>query len=258
MPYARAMKQMLATLDQQQFERIQQMVYQRSGINLLSGREDLVQSRLSKRLASVGMDSYEQYVKYVDTDPSGKEMAAMIDVLTTNKTGFFREIQHFEYLGKISRDLLKKGRRVRIWSAGCSSGEEPFSVAMLLLEQVPELDPQNVQILATDISARMLARARDGVYTQQALSGVPPTLLRKYFTRIDTAPSRVYRINDNVRSIVKFARLNLIGSWPMKGPFDLILCRNVMIYFDGPTADRLVHRLWAMLTPGGHLLRFRQ
>ncbi len=242
------------TLDQQQFERIQQIVHRQSGINLQAGREDLVQSRLSNRLASVGMDSYEQYVKYVDSEPSGKELAAMIDVLTTNKTGFFREIQHFDYLRKISKNLLKKGRRVQIWSAGCSSGEEPFSVAMLLLEQVPELDPQNVQILATDISSRMLARAREGVYTQQALNGVPPMLLRKYFTRLHAVPSRVYRINDNVRSIVRFARLNLIGEWPMKGPFDLILCRNVMIYFDGPTADRLMHRLWELLAPGGHLL----
>ncbi len=242
------------TLDQQQFARIQQMVYQRCGINLQSGKEDLVQSRLSKRLASVGMDSYEQYVKYVDSEPSGKELASMIDVLTTNETGFFREIEHFEYLRKISTNLLKKGRRVQIWSAGCSSGEEPFSVAMLLLEQVPELNPQNVQILATDISSRMLAKARQGVYTRQALSGVPATLLQKYFTPIDSVPSRTYRINDNVRSIVRFARLNLIGAWPMKGPFSLILCRNVMIYFDEPTSDQLVHRLWELLEPGGHLL----
>ena len=173
---------MLATLDQHQFRRIQRMVYQRCGISLQSGKEELVQARLSKRLTSVGMDSYEQYVKYVTSDSSGKELAAMIDVLTTNKTGFFREIEHFEYLRKIATNLLKKGRRVQIWSAGCSSGEEPFSVAMLLLEQVPDLEPRDVQILATDISSRMLAKARQGVYAPQALSGVPPPLLRKYFT----------------------------------------------------------------------------
>ena len=244
---------MLATLDQHQFRRIQRMVYQRCGISLQSGKEELVHARLSKRLASVGMDSYEQYVKYVASDSSGKELAAMIDVLTTNKTGFFREIKHFEYLRKIATNLLKKERRVQIWSAGCSSGEEPFSVAMLLLEQVPDLEPRDVQILATDISSRMLAKARQGVYAPQALSGVPPPLLRKYFTRIHSAPARAYRINDKVRSIVRFARLNLIGEWPMKGPFNLILCRNVMIYLDEPTANRLVRRLWELLDPGGHL-----
>ncbi len=245
---------MSATLDQRQFSRIQRIVYQRCGINLESGKEELVQSRLSRRLESVGLDSYEQYVKYVTDDSSGKELAAMIEALTTNKTGFFREIKHFQYLQKISTNLLKKGRRVRIWSAGCSSGEEPFSVAMLLLEQVPDLDRRDVQILATDISSRMLAKAREGVYTQQALSGVPPMLLRKYFTRVHSAPSRVaYRINDDVRSIVRFARLNLTEAWPMKGPFSLILCRNVMIYFDEPTSGRLTHRLWELLAPGGHL-----
>ena len=244
---------MQATLDQQQFERIQQMVYQRCGIALQSGKEELVRTRLSKRLASVGMDSYEQYVKYVAGDSSGKELAAMIDALTTNKTGFFREMKHFEYLRKIATNLVQKGRRVQIWSAGCSSGEEPFSAAMLLLEQVPDLDPRDVQILATDISSRMLAKAREGVYRPQALSGVPPPLLRKCFTRIHSGPSRAYRINDNVRSIVKFARLNLIGAWPMKGPFSLILCRNVMIYLDKPAANRLAHRLWELLGPGGHL-----
>ena len=244
---------MLATLNQQQFGRIQRMVQQRCGIDLQLGREALVQARLSHRLASVGLDSYEQYLSYVAGDSSGKELAAMIDVLTTNKTGFFREIEHFKYVQKISTNLLKKGRRVQIWSAGCSSGEEAFSVAMLLLEQTPDLDGRDVEILATDISSRMLAKAREGVYTQQTLSGVPPPLLRKYFTRIRSAPSRAYRINDNVRSIVRFARLNLIEAWPMKGPFNLILCRNVMLYFDKPTIDRLVHRLSEMLEPGGHL-----
>jgi len=244
-----------ATLGPRDFEQISQIVYRYSGIRLTSGKEELVRSRLIKRLRVLGVNSFRGYLRYITADRTAQELHIMIDALTTNKTSFFRENQHFEYLRtRILPDLKKRGSRLRVWSAGCSSGEEPYSIAMLLHEEWPQNDLGNVRILATDISARILARARTGEYEKESLKDVPPTYLTQYFYLLHSSPVRLYGIHDSIKKMVRFAHLNLMDDWPMRGPFDVIFCRNVMIYFDSATQGRLVQRFCDLLIPGGHLL----
>ena len=239
-------------LKKAQFERISQLVYRLSGINLHYGKVELVKARLTKRLRALGLKSFEAYMEYLERDNSERELAFMIEAMATNKTSFFREPQHFDYLGrKIVPGLMD--RRIRIWSAGCSSGEEPYSIAITLNEDIQNLVFWDASILATDLSSPMLACAREGIYDAERLQDVSPLLISKYFTCIQARQARSYRVSEPLRRYVRFARLNLIGEWPMRGPFDVIFCRNVMIYFDKPTRDRLVNRFWEMLKPGGHL-----
>ncbi len=181
-----------------------------------------------------------------------------IDSISTNLTGFFREPAHFDHLAQVVLPQIAdrtagQGRRLRIWSAGCSSGEEPYTVAIVMNEHIPDLDAWDARILATDLSTRMLARAREGTYEAHRLAEVPGGCLSRYFTCVHPRGERVYRVNDRLRRLVCFARLNLMEAWPMQGPFDVIFCRNVMIYFDKPTQSRLVEQFWRLLAPGGVL-----
>jgi len=246
------MNLMSAELSERQFKRISQLVYRLCGINLKSGKEALVRARLMKRLRALGMKSFNEYIRYIESDRGVQELGLMIDVITTNKTSFFREQEHFSYLGeKILPEL--KARRLRFWSAGCSSGEEPFSLAILLREEVPDIEFKDVRILGTDISTRMLERARKAIYGEETLQDLPPSILRKYFIRIRKESPRIYKVKDNVRAMVRLAWLNLMDSWPMNGPFNVIFCRNVMIYFDRATQEKLINRFWNLLEPGGYL-----
>ena len=239
-------------LSETHFREIKSLLYRMAGIQL-HDKKDLVKTRLMKRMKTLGMRNFSDYMEYLKRDSSRRELAAMVDVLTTNKTSFFREPKHFEFLRRSILPELKDIRRIRIWSAGCSSGEEPFSIAITLRESISDISRWDIKILATDISARMLAIAREAKYDSSKLEGVPSQILNRYFTRIKSGSSEIYRVNDDVRSMVQFARLNLMSRWPMKGPFDLIFCRNVMIYFDNPTRERLIHRFWELLKPGGYL-----
>ncbi len=241
-------------LDQQQFGKISRKLYDLCGIKLHSGKEELVKARLNRRLQALGIRSFAEYTKYVEQDDSGKELAVMVDLLTTNKTNFFREQQHFDFMRKFVVPTLKNTQRsFRIWSAGCSSGEEPFSIAFLLREEASDNDLRDVRILATDISARMLAKARAAVFEQAVLSDVPARMLEKYFDRVCTDTPQSYRVKGRARALVRFARLNLMDHWPMRGLFDVIFCRNVMIYFDKATQENLVNRFWQYLKSGGYL-----
>ena len=234
-----------------QFQQVRRVVYEKCGINLTPGKEELVKSRLAKRLQALDLPSFEAYLQFVKQDLSGKEQAQMLDVLTTNKTYFYREAAHFDYL---CQELVPNWRqpKLRIWSAGCSSGEEPYTIGALLREHLKGIDRADVRLLATDLSLRVLEKAQAATYPAEAFNEMPPSLVQKYFTLTGGHP-RTYRVNDNVRKLVSFAPLNLLAEWPMKGPFDVIFCRNVMIYFDLETRARLVNRYWQMLAPGGHL-----
>ena len=234
-----------------QFEQVRRIVYEKCGINLTPGKEELVKSRLVKRLQALDLHSIDEYLAFVKRDLAGKELAQMLDVLTTNKTYFYRESAHFDYLCQEILPRLRQ-QKLRIWSAGCSSGEEPYTIGALLREQLKNVDRYDIRILATDLSMRVLQKAKEATYPADAFNEMPPQLLQKYFTPTNSSP-RAYRVNDNVRKLVTFARLNLLESWPMKGPFDVIFCRNVMIYFDLPTRDRLVNRYYDLLAPGGYL-----
>ena len=238
-------------LNEKHFKKVSRLVYRFSGINLKDGKEALVRARLMKRLRALGMGSFEEYFKYIEND-RGEELGRMIDAMTTNKTSFFREAEHFNYLReKILPEL--KDQRLRFWSAACSSGEEPFSLAILLMENIPLIKSMDVRILATDISTKMLNKARKAVYEEETLRNVPKLFLQKYFVKVRNKSFLAYQVKDNVSSMIQFSWLNLMESWPMKGPFNVIFCRNVMIYFDRPTQQKLINRFWELLEPGGYL-----
>jgi chemotaxis protein methyltransferase CheR len=245
---------MSLTMTERQFEQISQRLYGLCGINLHMGKEELVKARLAKRLRVLGLRGFDDYMQYLDDDASGSELTVMIDSLTTNKTSFFRESQHFEFLKRnVFPELRSSGGKIRFWSAGCSSGEEPLTLAMLMREELGETDLRDVRILATDISTNVLRKVKEAVYDEDTLADVPAPLVRKYFTLVSGQSQRQYQANNCIRQMVHPARLNLMGPWPMKGPFDVIFCRNVMIYFDKPTQQRLVRRFWELLKPGGYL-----
>lgn len=228
-----------------QFRALAEIAYGVAGIVLPPGKEGLVRSRLARRLRATGAESFARYVELV-RDPAAGELAEMIDALTTNKTDFFREPAHFELLARVAP--ATRGP-LRIWSAGCSTGEEPYTLAMVLHDALPDLALRDVRVLATDVSARALAHARAGVYSAAAMRPVPAAQRRRHFARAADG----WEVGATLRSPVTFARLNLMAPWPMRGPFQAILCRNVMIYFDRATQQRLVQRFQELLAPGGHL-----
>jgi chemotaxis protein methyltransferase CheR len=241
-------------LTAEEFERICSVLFQRSAIVLKAGKEGLVRSRLARHVRRLGLHSYTEYLDAVEADRSGSERSDMIDSLTTNKTSFYREGAHFEYLqDTVLPRLFGAGDRVRIWSAGCSSGEEPYTLAMLLHEVVRDPVQRGARILATDLSSKVLATAREAQYAEAATAELPWQGAERYFTRVNAGGGRAMRVRDDVRSLVRFARLNLIETWPMAHPFQVIMCRNVMIYFDKDVQQRLVQRFWELLVPGGHL-----
>ncbi len=241
-------------LSKKQFDHISRLMYTTSGVNLHFGKEELVKARLAKRLRTLGIVSFDEYIRYVESERGGSEMLVMVDSLTTNKTSFFRESQHFDYLREsVLPGLVGRGGSLRFWCAGCSSGEEPYTLAMVLREEIPDIDRRDVRILATDISSQVLEKAKNGVYTQDNLADVPKHLAAKYFEVARSDSAELAMARTNIKQMIRFARLNLMESWPMKGPFNAIFCRNVMIYFDKPTQQTLVNRYYDLLEPGGHL-----
>ncbi len=241
-----------ATLSPAHFRTIIELLHAHCGIRMREGKEGLVRARLTKRLRAVGAADFDAYLALVQGDPQQREFREMVDVLTTNKTSFFREQAHFEFL----QDTVLPACRgpIRLWSAGCSTGEEPYTLAMLVRETLPASAANNARILATDISHRVLASAKAGVYGEEGMSEVSRELKQRYWARADAAGGHE-RLSaaPSLRSMIQFGRLNLMEPWPMRGPFDAILCRNVMIYFDKATQQALVERFWALLRPGGHL-----
>ncbi len=240
-------------LTDRQFDRISRMVQGLSGIHLHAKKKTLVQTRLTKRLRALGMAGFEEYLELVESPQGGRELGAMIDVLTTNKTSFFREESHFDFL----RDTVVPGltgTRIRFWIAACSSGQEAVSAAIVLREALSAPGARDVRILATDISSRVLEKAGRGIYTEHEMDGMDAPRRAAWFSRL-AGPDGVrrYRVKPQVAEMIQYARLNLMDRWPMKGPFDVIFCRNVMIYFDRATQQRLIDRFWHYLASGGYL-----
>jgi chemotaxis protein methyltransferase CheR len=227
------------------------MVREASGIVLTDAKRELVYSRLRRRLRVLGLDSFATYRALLDRPDASEERVQMINAITTNLTGFFREAHHFAFLGD---DLLPRlprtRRRLRIWSAGCSSGEEPYTIAMTLYRAMPDLQDWDARILATDIDTDMVATAAAGRYQIQRAEAIPADLRRAHVHRIDDDTIEMGR---ELKSLITFRQLNLLGPWPMAGPFDIIFCRNVVIYFDKPTQRTLFDRYADLLTPDGHL-----
>lgn len=235
-----------------QFVAIGKLVRHVAGIHLHAGKEGLVRSRLAHRLRALGLADFDAYLSYLAKDASGTELSQMVDGITTNKTSFFRESEHFQFLQRTAVPAHAGSTDgMRIWSAGCSTGEEPYTIAMVLRELLSPSQAERTRILATDISARVLAKARRASYREDLLADVPPAMAARHFER-DETPGTV-RVKQPIRDMVKFARLNLMAPWPMRGPFDAIFCRNVMIYFERQTQQTLIDRFTELLAPGGHL-----
>jgi chemotaxis protein methyltransferase CheR len=236
-----------------EFGMIAKLLHAEAGIEMPRVKEPLVYSRLAKRVRALGMTSFKDYCALIG-DPASEERGHMLSALTTNVTRFFREPHHFEDLRRNTLAPLiaraKAGGRVRIWSAGCSTGMEPYSIALCVLEAWPEAAAHDVRILATDINPRVLAEGRAGRYPADALNDAPEALRRRWFA---DAGANVLQAAAPLRALISFRELNLIGEWPMKGPFDVVFCRNVAIYFDEPTQCRIWKRIADLMTPGGRL-----
>ncbi len=239
-------------LTREDFRDIAAMLYADARIHLTDSKASLVYSRLIKRLRALNLESFADYCALLREEEA--ERSEMLSALTTNVTRFFRERHHFEHFSSsVLPGLLaraRRGARVRLWSAGCSSGEEPYSIALTVLEQDPRAADLDIKVLATDIDPRMIARGRDGVYPEAALAeDVSTGALQRFFFKEGSAR----RAAGELRKMVAFRRLNLNGDWPMRGPFDIIFCRNVAIYFDDATQEALWAKFAAMLAPGGWL-----
>ena len=240
---------------------IRHLVYQHSRINLGSDKRELVSARLAKRLRAVKLPSVEDYCELLRSPAGGNELANLIDAISTNHTYFFREEGHFTALQEMILPELMRQRataswpQLRIWSAASSSGEEPYSIAIHLSEYFRTQPSWPWQIEATDISRRVLNRARQAVYPQEAVSRIDPRLVKTYF-EVGFGPQEGnYRVRSGIREKVTFHHLNLLeGPTPFPQPFHVIFCRNVMIYFDRPTQEELISRLCRLLVPGGYLL----
>lgn len=246
-------------LDEKVFQRISDLVYKHCGINLHAGKKELVRARLAKRLRLLKIDTFPEYIEFAVNDPTGDEFTNLVDSISTNLTSFFRENQHFEYLKKeflpgVIAEKSKSGDRlIRAWSAGCSSGEEPYSIAITLLEAIKMDRNLSAKILATDISTQILAKAKAGVYDAERVAPVAPELKNRYLTFEKDGNDKVFKVGKALKDIIFFGHLNLMDEWPIKVPLDFIFCRNVMIYFDKTTQERLVNRYWQNLNPGGLL-----
>ncbi|MFY0617116.1 MULTISPECIES: CheR family methyltransferase [unclassified Shimia] len=244
------------TISDADFARIAELVREMMGIDLQPHKRTMVASRLSKRLRATGYDAVGDYIDFMLSPQGNDEQTRFVSAYTTNMTRFNREGHHFEHLAnEVLPNLMAKarsGKRVRIWSAGCSSGEEPYGLAFSVLDACPEAGDLDVKILATDIDTEILANAKRGVYPASSSSGLPNGQGDKYFVAHEGAKDRL-SVCDKARNLISFRRLNLHGDWPFKGKFDIIMCRNVAIYFDGPTQSRLWGRFGEQLCQDGLL-----
>ena len=245
-------------LTKSDFDKIRSLVYRESGINLSSDKKTMVEIRIKRRLRSLGISSFDQYCDYVFA-PEGREseLVNLIDVITTNKTDFFREAGHFEYLvSKALPDLAaRKGsiRKSLVWSAGCSTGEEPYTLAFVLSEYAQECTGFRFSVLATDICTAVLAKAAAGIYKAESLKAVPQGLRRKYFMRSRDPQSDLFRVVPEIRALIDFRRLNFMDAdFGLTESPEIIFCRNVIIYFDRPTQVKLLEKLTRQLATGGY------
>ena len=241
------------TLSDDGFRRIARIADEAAGLSIPDSKKALVQSRLSKRMRAIGMTDFSRYLELVSSPDNREERRELVSALTTNVSSFFREKHHFEHLAKrlipLFREKLARREPVRIWSAGCSSGQEPYCIAMECLRAMPDAAGKDLLILATDIDPAILRRATDGVYTQSEIAGIEPEDQKRFLSR--TPGGDGFAVNDTLRRLVRFRELNLHAPWPMRGQFDAIFCRNVVIYFDEAHQRKLWPRFHAALAPSG-------
>jgi chemotaxis protein methyltransferase CheR len=241
------------------FGRISRLVYEVCGINLTEGKKELLKARLGKVIRKGSFPSFRDYYEHVVQDSAGEELVRLLDAVSTNFTGFFREPQHFDYLKAefLPEMAARRGyrqRKLRFWSAGCSSGEEPYSLAIALLENLDPAEAWDLRIIATDLSSKVLKVASAGIYPQERIHSLSSPLWKKYFLKGENDWEGYVRVKDSLKKYISFERLNLMEAFSFAEPLDCIFCRNVMIYFDKLTQATLLTRLYQNLNPGGALL----
>jgi len=243
-------------LSERDFLRFSRLVHEQAGINLHQGKKELLRARLAKRIRELGFESFSRYYHHVVTDDTGEELVQMLDCIATNLTRFFREEAHFEFLEELVypefRQAVKVEKRepvLRIWSAACSTGEEPYSIAMHAMDRLSA----KVHVLATDISTRALQKASEGIYPSNRLSEIPPRMQNRFFLKGHGPREGFVRVRPEIRSCVTFRRHNLMEPPPVQREMDVIFCRNVLIYFDRATQKHVVENICQVLRPGGYL-----
>lgn len=238
------------------FEIVTRLVGEHTGIVLSSAKKQMVYSRLARRLRALQIHDFSSYLQQVNGDVNG-ELGNFVNAMTTNLTAFFREPHHFEYLAGEALPRLQlanaHSRKLRIWSAGCSTGEEPYSIAMVVREVFPAASGWDLQILATDLDSNVLASAANGIYKAERVAGISQQRLRRWFLKGKGRNTGMVRVKPELRELVTFRQLNLMDPWPIKGPFDLIFCRNVVIYFNKDTQRKLVNRYAELMSPDANL-----
>jgi chemotaxis protein methyltransferase CheR len=241
------------------FKNLVQLAYTHTGISLADSKRNLVYSRVSRRLRALGLTSFRDYRQLLGSPEGDSEIEGFINSISTNLTKLFRESHHFDHFqANVAKtfarsEQAKPGGRLRVWSAGCSTGEEPYTIAMVLKGELPKIGQQDARILATDIDTDVLAKAKQGEYPDAALQEVPAVYRNLMQPNEENAGPPTIVMDDELRSLISFRQLNLLKPWPFHGLFDAIFCRNVMIYFDGPTKEALIDRFIAQLKPKGWL-----
>ncbi|MBS1258765.1 MAG: Chemotaxis protein methyltransferase [Candidatus Scalindua arabica] len=248
-------------LSNEEFELFRRLIYDSCGISLALSKKELVKARLTKRLIKVGIDSFKDYYRYVTkTDKTGKELVHLVDSISTNKTDFFREKKHFDLLNTsilpslIASKTKTGNKKLRIWCAASSSGEEPYTLAMTVLNHLNPDNGWDIKILATDISTKILQKAINGVYRKELLRDIPLGTISANFSSVIYENANCYKVKNHLKDIITFRRFNLMTpEFPFKNPFDFIFCRNVMIYFNPETQNTLVSKFYDCLPKDGHL-----
>lgn len=245
-------------LSDAEFKKFSDLIFEKTGIFLKAEKKELLNARLGKRLRACQINSFKEYFQYLINDHSGEELIEFINSVSTNFTCFFREANHFSFLTSTAlpallQDSAKKKREITLWSAACSSGEEPYTLTMVMDDFFAAHPGWRWRIMATDISTRVLAQAQTGVYTGDRIEKVPQAFLRKYFQKGVGRSAGYVKVKDAYRSLVSFQRFNLMDSFPWHETIDIIFCRNVMIYFNRETQQALVEKFYQCLAPGGYL-----
>jgi chemotaxis protein methyltransferase CheR len=250
----------LLNISQAEFTLLERLVYRESGIKLAEGKRSLVVARLRRRIEALGLRTFRGYCEFVEQDATGKELVQMLDCISTNETRFFRVGSHFELLEKDAcarwREEVRnreRPKRVRVWSAGCATGEEPYSIAMVLASALPPALGWEISVLGTDLSTRALEAAREGVWSVTRAEQIPHRFLKSYMLRGIKAQAGYMAAGPELRKLLGFQRLNLFTDVYPEGPFDAIFCRNVLIYFSRESRRIVLERLVRLLVPGGLL-----
>ncbi|MDR1611821.1 MAG: protein-glutamate O-methyltransferase CheR [Planctomycetota bacterium] len=244
------------------FNKIRKYVYQHARISLGENKRELVRARFGKVIRQRKMKGFREYFNWMQNDKSGEALSEVMNAISTNLTSFFRENQHFQYLANTFLPMLaaspeaRRGGKIRLrgWSAGCSTGEEVYSIAITLLENIQDHAGWDIKLLATDLDTEVVAHGQRGLFARERLKGVPPAIVKRYFdTAVDDKGKPAYQAKAVLRGLATFRYLNLFTDWPFRNKFNFIFCRNVMIYFDRETQEQLINRFYNLLGPGGHL-----